>query len=1031
MEGNRAERPDVSTRWERRSWRGAVKVTTNRVEGKPPPSTEMSKRIRVMIVDDHSVIADGLAAFMEDFPEIEVVGCAGTVEDAVSMARLKAPDVVLMDFRLPDGTGVDATAAIRHEQPGAAIVFLSVDDSDDNLRLAIEAGACGYLVKSDRGEEVVEAVHRAARGELQIPTARLNSLLLRERADAWQRAREETRADLIGTQEALQRQGADLMAARAAQGEYVRRLRSIFDSALDAVVTMDAQGRITDWNAMAERIFGWSRSEAVGRLVAETIMPERHVTAHRRGLELFLETGTAPALNQRLELEARHRDGHEFPIELSISATASGSGYVFSAFARDLTERRRDEEAVRRLAAIVECSTDAIISTDLEGKLLSWNAAAERLYGYTAEEVLGKSIALIDGPESADQTAVNIERVKQGLTVDQQDTVRRRKDGSLVDVSISMAPLTDGHGRIIAITGMTRDVSATKRAGRALRASEERYRRIVETAFEGVWMIDAHAMTTFVNRQMADMLGYTVEEVIGRQVHDFLDADGRALFADTQQLRLEGVSAQHEVRYLRKDGSYAWALVGVSPNFDATGTYVGALAMVTDITERRLAEEARLYQSRHDALTGLPNRVLLSEQLTEALEAAAANHTSVALLVMDLDQFKEVNDTFGHHAGDRLLEQVGPRLTAHLNDPSVVARLGGDEFAVLLPGADAAEAIELASTVLEELDRPFEVEGQQLDVAASIGVAIFPEDGDNAEAILRRADIALFVAKRSRGTAVSYAPEYEKQGANGLALMADLRVAIQSAQLCLHYQPLVSLRDRSLVGVEALVRWNHPERGMLFPNDFIPFAEKTRLIRPLTRWVLLTALLASRGWAAAGHAVPVAVNISARDLLDPQFPEAVAALLKDAEVAPSSLRLEITEGVIMAEPESAIETLGQLKALGVRLAVDDFGTGYSSLAYLHRLPVDEIKIDKSFVSRMAGAANRANIVRAAVDLGHSLRLETVAEGVEDGRTWDLLTALGCDTAQGYYISRGIPGDDLLSWLARWEQSGPRAAERAA
>jgi EAL domain-containing protein (putative c-di-GMP-specific phosphodiesterase class I) len=283
------------------------------------------------------------------------------------------------------------------------------------------------------------------------------------------------------------------------------------------------------------------------------------------------------------------------------------------------------------------------------------------------------------------------------------------------------------------------------------------------------------------------------------------------------------------------------------------------------------------------------------------------------------------------------------------------------------------------------------------------------------------------VAKRSRGAFVVYAPEYDRRGLSRLTLMAELRQGIAGGQLVLHFQPMVSLRDRRITGVEALVRWNHPFRGMVPPAEFIPFAEKTRLIQPLTNWALNAALRQCRTWNGEGHTIPVAVNISMRDLVDPGFPDLVATTLRETQAEPSWLRLEITEGIIMSEPERAIETLGRLRKLGVRLAVDDFGTGYSSLAYLHRLPVDEIKIDKSFVSRVAGGTSGASIVRASVELGHSLRLETVAEGIEDARTWDLLAALGCDTAQGFYISRPIPAAGLLSWLAEWERTQDRAA----
>ena len=675
-------------------------------------------------------------------------------------------------------------------------------------------------------------------------------------------------------------------------------------------------------------------------------------------------------------------------------------------------------------------STDAIITADLNGSILNWNAGAERMYGYTAEEMIGQNLSIIVPDDRADDLRGALERVWHGEQIDQLETVRRKRDGTLIEVSISLAPLTDAHGTVIATTGITRDVSSAKQAALALRASEERYRQIVETAFEGVWIIDNSNRTTFVNRRMADMLGYAPEEMLGKPVLTFMDADAQAAFAVNGDQRQSAHQPEHEFRFRRKDGSELWVLLEASPDRDEAGNYVGSLAMVTDVTERRRAQKALEYQALHDALTGLPNRVQLADRLRHALESARAANEQVAVLILDLDHFKEVNETFGHQAGDRLLEQVGPRLRSELRTEDMVARLGGDEFAVLLAKTDATAATLTAARLLEVLERPFEVEGQHLDVAVSIGLAMSPDDGDDPDTLLRRADIALFVAKQPRGSFVRYAPEHERQGASRLALMAELREALQhDSELFLQFQPLVRLRDRSLAGVEALVRWRHPQRGLVPPMEFVPFAEKTRLIKPLTRWVLASALQQAVAWQRAGHHIPVSVNISMRDLVDPQFPETIATVVQAAQAPPSLLVLEITESLIMTEPERAIKTLSQLRGLGVRLAVDDFGTGYSSLAYLHRLPIHEIKIDKSFVAGMGGEASRSNIVRASVELGHSLRLESVAEGVEDARTWDLLGALGCDLAQGYFISRPMVAEQVLPWLARWEH--PRAADKAA
>jgi diguanylate cyclase (GGDEF)-like protein/PAS domain S-box-containing protein len=694
---------------------------------------------------------------------------------------------------------------------------------------------------------------------------------------------------------------------------------------------------------------------------------------------------------------------------------------------RAATERktaRVGQEAVRRLAATVAASTDAIITADLSGSILNWNAGAERMYGYTAEEVVGRNLSTIVPEDRASELRAALERVWRGELIEQLETVRRKRDGSLVEVSISLAPLTDAHGTVVATTGITRDVTSAKQAALALRASEERYRRMIETAFEGIWLIDATNITTFVNPRMAAMLGYAPEEMMGRPLFDFLDAEARAAFTAHHPDRLKGVSQQREVRFTRKDGNDCWALLSISPTLDDEGRYLGSLAMATDITERRRVQKALEFQALHDALTGLPNRVQLTNRLGQALEAAQAEGDQVAVLILDLDHFKEVNETFGHQAGDRLLEQVGPRLRSEIRPEDMVARLGGDEFAVLLAKTDGAAATLAAARLLQALERPFEVEGQHLDVAGSIGIAMSPEDGDDPNTLLRRADIALFVAKQPRGAFVRYAPEQERQGASRLTLMAELREALKcDEELFLQFQPLVRLRDRKLMGVEALVRWRHPERGLVPPMEFVPFAEKTRLIKPLTRWVLGSALRQAVAWQQAGHTIPVSVNISVRDLVDPEFPEMIGTLLQAAQAPPSLLLLEITESLIMSEPERAINTLSRLRQLGVRLAVDDFGTGYSSLAYLHRLPVDEIKIDKSFVAAITGEANRANIVRASVELGHALQLESVAEGVEDAATWELLCGLGCDLAQGYFISRPMVADKVLPWLAKWNTSG--------
>jgi diguanylate cyclase (GGDEF)-like protein len=418
----------------------------------------------------------------------------------------------------------------------------------------------------------------------------------------------------------------------------------------------------------------------------------------------------------------------------------------------------------------------------------------------------------------------------------------------------------------------------------------------------------------------------------------------------------------------------------------------------------------------HDALTGLPNRVLARDRLDQAILLARRQQTRVALLIIDLDHFKEVNDTFGHQAGDQLLRQVGERFTAELRETDTVARLGGDEFAIVLLAADADAASLVAAKLLVALERPFIVEGQALDVGASIGIAIYPDHADTADIMLRRGDIAMYVAKRSRRTHAVYTQGPDEPGDSRLALMAHLRQAINDGALTLHYQPIARLRDDRVERLEALVRWQRPGHGLVPPGDFIAFAEQTGLIQPLTHWVLQTALRQCAEWNAGGQPVGVAVNISMRNLLDPQLPENVAQILRETQARPDWLTLEITESTIMAESQRTLETLQKLRALNVRLSIDDFGTGYSSLAYLHRLPVHEMKIDKSFIQGLIGDETSGAIVRAAVDLGHKLKLAVVAEGIEDEETWQRARAYQIDYGQGYYLSRPVPAAEVTAWL---------------
>jgi diguanylate cyclase (GGDEF)-like protein len=441
-------------------------------------------------------------------------------------------------------------------------------------------------------------------------------------------------------------------------------------------------------------------------------------------------------------------------------------------------------------------------------------------------------------------------------------------------------------------------------------------------------------------------------------------------------------------------------------------------AQLARVLERVANAERLRHEATHDTLTGLPNRAFFGDRLSEALaRACREDGARAAVALLDLDRFKEVNDTLGHQQGDRLLEQVGARLSGTLRKSDTIARVGGDEFGFVLPLAvDAADAVTAAVRLQDALREPFLLEGVMVQVDVSIGMALYPDDGEDAETLVRRADIAMYEAKRTHAGHLLYRSEHDPYSPTRLGMAAALRRALEAGELVLHYQPKVAVEGGEVRGVEALVRWPHPQRGLVLPDEFIPLAERTGLIKPLTTYVVRTALAQTREWLDSGLRVPVAINIAARSLLDPGFPDEIAVLLARAGVPADLLELEVTESTMLEDPDQSLKILNRLSAMGVALSIDDFGTGYSSLAQLERLPVREIKIDRGFVKAMSTDERNASIVRSTIQLGHNLGLHVVAEGVEDRDTLRDLGTLGCDTVQGYLIQRPVAAQDLTRWL---------------
>lgn len=545
----------------------------------------------------------------------------------------------------------------------------------------------------------------------------------------------------------------------------------------------------------------------------------------------------------------------------------------------------------------------------------------------------------------------------------------------------------------------------------------------IENAPEGIVIMnaavdDSGPRILYVNQSFSRMTGMTREEVVGDQMQIFRLKESDEAFRDAllhplcQRKPFEG-----EATAIRKNGSrYSLELLLV-PIHDSNDEVSYWLAYLKDVSDRKAQLAALQEQALHDVLTRLPNRTLLIDRVEQAILVSRRTKIPVALMIMDLDGFKDVNDTIGHHAGDLMLQQVAKRLRDEIRESDTVARLGGDEFAFVLPTAgDPDAATRVGRKLLKSLEQPFTLEDQRVEIGASLGIAIFPDHGADATTLMRHADAAMYFAKRTgRGTAI-YTSELDQNSSSALALSAELREAIEHEQLRIYYQPKVHLRTGLVTRVEALVRWRHPKRGLILPDQFIPLAERTGLIKPLTDWVLNAALRQCHKWQSSGLPIHIAVNLSTKTLQEHFLPQTVAALLEKWQVPPRSLKLEITESSIMADPPHVLAILSLLQTLGVRLSLDDFGTGYSSLMHLRQLPVDEIKIDKSFVMGMSTSASDAAIVRAIIDLAHNLGRQVVAEGVDDERTCRTLAELGCDLAQGYCLSRPLPPRAFEQWL---------------
>ncbi len=775
----------------------------------------------------------------------------------------------------------------------------------------------------------------------------------------------------------------------------------------DVLLVCDREGRIEFANRAAAEILGYEERELAGKRIDELLAQEGDLSSklQRRSL-------------RNDEYVFASSNGERVDLTLSIAPVVHDgvpAGAVI--IGRDMRDRKRAErevlQAVTLLQSTLDSTADGILVTGDGGRIVSYNRRFVDMWrippqlmetgdGRRAIDFAISQLALAEDfirtIESSDKETFDLLEFKDGRRFERYSITRRVEDIETIRV------------------WSFRDVTARFTAEAALRESEIRYRLLFEQNAAGVCVSRVDGLIVDCNDTFATMLGYVRAELVGRNTSELYANPSEALELTTL-LDSVGTLNSVEIELRRADRRALWVLENLAVVGDGHAAVVHAT--VVDISDRKRAEEQIEFHAYHDVLTHLPNRKLFTDRLRHSLTRAKRNSKAVAVMFIDVDHFKSVNDTLGHTAGDELLLEMARRLRECVRDDDTVARLGGDEFTIILSDLRHPEdALGVAEKILAAVQEPLTISGMPIVVSASIGIALYPEDGHDPETLLRNADSAMYRAKEAGRSTVQLCTDEMKQRAlERLAVETRLRTAVNDHQLFLEYQPQVSLVTGRTIGIEALVRWNDPVRGVVGPDSFIPIAEETRLILPLGEWVLRTACRQMKEWHDGGSGpMRIAVNLSARQFQQHDLVEMIRSALEDAQLAPSYLDLEITETTAMQNGEATVETLLALRKLGVGISLDDFGMGYSSLNYLKRFPITAIKIDRAFVNDLTTSDGDAAIVTAVIGMARSLRLRVVAEGVETAEQFAFLRAKDCDEAQGYYFSRPVAAEEITHML---------------
>jgi diguanylate cyclase (GGDEF)-like protein/PAS domain S-box-containing protein len=682
----------------------------------------------------------------------------------------------------------------------------------------------------------------------------------------------------------------------------------------------------------------------------------------------------------------------------------------------DVTASKRAEADLRKLSRVLEQSPASVVITNTEGVIEYVNPKFEQVSGYSSAEALGQNPRFL---KSGDKSQEEYNEMWSNLLAGKEWHGlfhNRRKDGTIYWESASISPLRDERGRITHFIAIKEDITAQKRAEDQLRMNAA----VFETTTEGIMVTDEENRIKTINPAFTRITGYTQDEVQGRSPSILSSGrHDRGFYEEMWETVLQNGCWNGEIWNRRKDGSVYPEWLAISTIRDDNGIVKEHVAVFSDITKYKQDEEQILYQANYDALTGLPNRSLLSDRLSQAIVAAQRESWMLAVLFVDLNHFKVVNDTFGHVVGDEVLQMVAERIKSCLREPDTVSRFGGDEFIILLQDVTEMDSVaQIATNIINNITRVITLYGREIYIGASIGITVYPDDAESVDSLLRNADMAMYQAKeRGRNTFQFFTASMQQHTLVRQQLELDLRQAIRREELEIYYQPVVDARENRVVSVEALLRWHHPVRGMVSPAIFIPLAEDTGQIGPIGEWVMRGACEQLKRWHLAGFKdLKMAVNLSSRQRELGLQGEFLKELLQETGLSSDYLTLEMTESLLMRDTEEAMTWLTSFKDLGIKLSVDDFGTGYSSLSYLKRFPMDVLKIDRSFVCDLPDNLEDATLVNTIVAMADSLKMRVIAEGVETRQQVEFLLKAGCNELQGFYFGKPMKAENLTAWL---------------